>query len=99
MSPALADRWTASLEGSMGSVHPRVDLVAELVGAVHLQRALGVVRGVHATGVGVTPGPLQVGALGERTPAGRLEQRVDRVDRSLGPEHLVAAYLQPQAER
>src|SRR4051812_17957908 len=99
MSPAFADRWTASLERCMGSVHPRVDLVAELVRAVHLQRALGVVRRVHATRVGVTPGALQVGALGERAPAGGLEQRVDRVDRPLRAEDLVAAYLQPEAER
>ena len=65
------------------SVHPRVDLVAELVGAVHLQRPLGVVGGVHPAGVRVAPGPLEVGALGERAAAGGLEQRVDRVDGAL----------------
>src|SRR6478752_7201619 len=104
MSPALADFCTLCLSmglstGSstaMASVHPRVDLVTELVGAVHLQGALGVVRGVHPAGVGVTPRPLQVGAVGERPATGRLEERVDRVDRALGAEHLVAADPQPE---
>ena len=59
---------------SARSVHPRVDLVPELLGAVHLERPLGVVGGVHPAGVRVAPRPLEVGALGERTAAGRLEQ-------------------------
>src|SRR5690349_20888720 len=99
MSPAFDDRRTASLSRTgIGSVHPRVDLVAELVGAVHLQGALGVVGSVDATRVGVAPRALEVRALGERATAGRLEQRVDGVDRPLRAEHLVATYLEAQAE-
>src|ERR1043165_8545769 len=99
MSPALADLRVSSLLKDMDSVHPRVDLVTEFVGAGHRPGALRVVGRVHPTGVRVAPGPLQVGAVGERPAAGGLEQRVDGVDRALGAEHLVATYLQPQAER
>ena len=56
--------------GDTALVHPGVDLVPELVGTVHLQGALGVVGGVHPSGLGVAPCPLQVGALGERSAAG-----------------------------
>src|SRR3954467_5461804 len=97
MPAALADFWTSAF--CMTSVHPGIDLVAELVGAVHLQGTLGVVGGVHPAGVRVAPGALQVGAVGEGTASGSLEQRVDRVDRALRAEHLVAADLQSRLQR
>ena len=72
VASAFAERRTDSLSKASPSVHPGVDLVAELVGAEHLQRPLGVVGGVHPAGVGVAPGPLQRGcprpARGRRRP-------------------------------
>ena len=49
--------------------------------------------------MGVAPGTLQVGALRERAAAGGLEHRVDRADRPLAGDDLVATDAQPQVER
>src|SRR5699024_2681996 len=73
----------SSLLALIRSVHPRLDLVAELEVAVHLQGAVGVVGRVDPAGVGVAPGSLEVGALGQRATAGGLEEVVDGVDRPL----------------